>query len=165
MVKGDSYLTRLAQQELLITQNHRQAGEMLAKGRLALTLGLSYYTMLPFIQAKLPVKPLPTPKEGVNTTSGSGALTIVKDPPHPNATKVFVNWLLSKEGQEIFGKAMGTPSRRLDVDTKWMEEGFGVQAVKDHLTLEEYYRRQIDLEDHYTLLRVPAAEMAEKLLK
>jgi ABC-type Fe3+ transport system substrate-binding protein len=50
----------------------------------------------------------------------------VRNSAHPNATKVFVNWLLSKEGQEVYGKAMGQATRRLDVDTKWLTE-FGIR--------------------------------------
>jgi ABC-type Fe3+ transport system substrate-binding protein len=37
--------------------------------------------------------------------------------PHPNAAKVFLNWLLGKEGQTAFAKAMGYVSRRVDVTT------------------------------------------------
>ena len=29
---------------------------------------------------------------------------MLKSAPHPNATKVFINWLLSKEGQELYTK-------------------------------------------------------------
>jgi ABC-type Fe3+ transport system substrate-binding protein len=35
--------------------------------------------------------------------------------PHPNAGKVFLNWLLSMEGQTAFARAMGYASRRTDV--------------------------------------------------
>ena len=64
---------------------------------------------------------------------------MVKNSPHPNAAKVFINWLLGKEGQEIYGKAMGQATRRFDVETKWMVE-HGVRASKDFLTVEENSR-------------------------
>ena len=32
---------------------------------------------------------------------------VIKNPPHPNAAKVFANWLLGRDGQEIFGRSMG----------------------------------------------------------
>ena len=51
-------------------------------------------------------------------TAGYGSLTIIKNAPHANATKLFVNWFLSKEGQEIYTASMGEPTRRLDVETK-----------------------------------------------
>lgn len=164
LVKGESYLQKLAQQDLLLNRNSRQLGDFLAKGRVSLTLGLSYYSLLPYIKADLPIKPLPIPKEGINATTGSGALTVVKNPSHPNATKIFVNWLLSKQGQEVFGRAMGQPTRRLDVDTKWMTK-VGVRPAKDFLTVEEYYKRQIDLEDRFTTVWRPAGKTAKKFLK
>ena len=66
-------------------------------------------------------------------------LGIVKNPPHPNAMKVFVNWFLGKEGQEFYAKVMKQGTRRLDVDTKWMSQ-IGVDAAKDVMTLADYHR-------------------------
>ena len=106
-VKGEEYLGKLVQQDLLITQNQRQIAEALTKGKLAFTIGLSHYTYEPFIKAGLPVKPVPNIKEGAHANNGSGVVTIVKNPPHPNATKVFVNWLLGKEGQETLRQGDG----------------------------------------------------------
>ena len=98
--KGEEFLRKLAAQELTLSRDQRILGENLAKGRFALTIGLTYYTLLPFIKANQPIKPTPEPKEGSYTSSGSGALSAIKNSTHPNATKVFVNWLLGKEGQE-----------------------------------------------------------------
>lgn len=91
MIRGEEFLKKLVQQDLLISTNQRLLGEGLAKGKISLTIGISYYTLEPFIKASLPVKALPVPKEGTYTSNGSGAITIVKNPPHPNATRVFVN--------------------------------------------------------------------------
>jgi ABC-type Fe3+ transport system substrate-binding protein len=107
---------------------------------------------------------LPVPKEGNYTSNGSGSITIIKNPPHPNATKVFVNWLLSKEGQETFGKAMGQATRRLDVDTKWLKS-VGVSAAKDSLTIEAYYKLQNHLQDAIEQYRRPAMEIARNLIR
>ncbi|HEY3920150.1 MAG TPA: extracellular solute-binding protein [Stellaceae bacterium] len=46
---------------------------------------------------------------------GGGALYVFKDRPHPNATKVFINWLLSKDVQYGMAKATDQASRRVDV--------------------------------------------------
>jgi iron(III) transport system substrate-binding protein len=56
-------------------------------------------------------------KEGATISSHAGGLTLVKNAPHPNAAKVFVNWLLSREGQmtsQITGKGR-VNSRRIDI--------------------------------------------------
>jgi iron(III) transport system substrate-binding protein len=164
MVKGEEYLKRLAAQKLFVDRNQRQLADALAREKIALTLGITEYTFMPFIQAGLPVKPLPTPQEGTYTTGGSGHLTIIKNPPHPNATKVFVNWLLTKEGQEVFSKALGQGTRRLDIDTKWLKE-VGVVAAKDFLTFEQFLARENQSEERVETARKPALEIARKLLR
>ena len=162
-IKGEEYLRRLIGQKPFVTRDLRLLAENLAKGRVAIALGIGYSESLPFVKAGLPVSALPTPKEGLYTTGGYGHLTIIKNAPHPNATKVFVNWLLGKEAQDIFSKAMGAPTRRLDVDTKWARE-FGLLPAKDGLTLEQYYKMENQSEERIYTIRDPAAELARKLL-
>ena len=38
-------------------------------------------------------------KEGAGIVSNSGTVGLVNRAPHPNAAKVFINWLLSRKGQ------------------------------------------------------------------
>jgi iron(III) transport system substrate-binding protein len=73
-VKGEDYLRKLVRQNLYITRNRRILGESLAKGKLAITIGLSYYLLAPFLKAGLPMQPLPIPKEGTYATGGTGNL-------------------------------------------------------------------------------------------
>jgi iron(III) transport system substrate-binding protein len=162
--KGEDFLRKLAAQELVLSRDQRLLSDNLAKGRFALTIGLTYYSLAPFIKANQPVKPLPGPKEGSYTSSGSGALSVVKNSSRPNATKLFVNWLLSKEGQEVYGKAMGQATRRLDVDTKWLAE-FGTRASKDFLTVGENQKRENSSEEVLTQLWPKAIKLANELLK
>ena len=163
-VKGEAYLRKLVQQDLFVSRDQRQLADALAKGKLAIALGVSFYTLEGFLTASLPVKELPRLKEGAPSSNGSGVIGIVKNPPHPNATRVFVNWFLSKEGQELYVKVMHQSTRRLDVDTKWLQE-HGVQAAKDVLTVEEYHRLRNHLEDKYTRVRLPSSIFAEQILK
>jgi ABC-type Fe3+ transport system substrate-binding protein len=39
-----------------------------------------------------------------------GSMVLPSQPPHPNAARVFVNWLLSREGQTVFQRAVNTPN-------------------------------------------------------
>jgi iron(III) transport system substrate-binding protein len=163
-IKGEEFLGKLAQQDLLVSQNLRQLADSLAKGRLAFTIGVSHYTFDPFIKAGLPVKPVSRVKEGAHANNGSGVVTVVKNPPHPNAARVFVNWLLSKEGQEIYGKAMVQGTRRLDVSTEWLKES-GIRGCKDVMTVDDYLRLETHLESSVLKIRTPATALATKLLK
>jgi iron(III) transport system substrate-binding protein len=162
-IKGEEYLKRLVAQKLYVARDLRLLGENLSKGKIAVTVGIGYSELLPFIKAGLPVAPLPTPKEGVFATGGYGNLTVIKSPPHPNAAKVFINWLLGGDGQEIFSRAMGVATRRLDVDTRWTKD-FGVIAAKDGLTLEQYRRLENQSEEKIYSLREPGSNAARKLL-
>lgn len=47
----------------------------------------------------LPIALFPVLREGAGFTSAVGNLSVGNRAPHPNAAKVFVNWLLSREGQ------------------------------------------------------------------
>jgi len=134
---GKEDLQRFVKQDLQLSRNRRVLAESLAREKLAVTIGVSYYSFRSFIDAGLPVKALPVFKEGTYGTAGSGNLAIIKNHPHPNATKVFVNWLLSKEGQEVWTKSLSQPTRRWDVETEWTSE-FGAIAAKDNLTVEEW---------------------------
>jgi iron(III) transport system substrate-binding protein len=162
-LRGEAYLRKLVAQKMFIGRDQRQLAENLAKGKLALVVGLTYYSFLPFLKAGLPVKPLPNPRDEVYISGGSGNLTIIKGAPHPNATKVFANWILGKEGQEMFSRTMGQGTRRLDVDTQWLKE-FGVIAAKDSLTPEQYPKLENQSEEKVVKVREPAAEFARKIL-
>ena len=163
-IKGEAYLKRLVQQDLFVSRDLRQIGDALAKGKLAISIGVGYSQYELFLKSGLPVRQLPTPTEGLPASNGFGIVGIVKDPPHPNGAKLFINWLLGKEGQDFYGKVMKSSTRRFDVDTRWLVD-YGTQAAKDSLMLEEYNRMRNHLEDKYTKVRMPAANFAEQILK
>lgn len=64
------------------------------------------------IKKKAPVHSI-FPKEGTVVLVCPN--TIMKQAPHPNAAKVFQDFIYSKEGQEAIGKAIGVHSGRSDV--------------------------------------------------
>ena len=162
-IKGEEYSKRLVGQKLFLTRDLRLLAENLAKGQISIAVGIAYAEFLPFIKAGLPVKPLPAPREGMYATAGYGSLTIIKNAPHANATKLFVNWFLSKEGQEIYTASMGEPTRRLDVETKWLKKS-GITAAKDEMTIEQFYKRENQTEEKVYKVRDPGAALARKLL-
>ena len=162
-IKGDDYLRKLAGQKLFLSRDQRVLAESLAKGKVAVVVGLSYYSFLPFVKAGLPLKSISIPRDEIYVSGGSGNVGIIKAAPHPNATKVFLNWFLGPEGQETYSRAMGQATRRLDVDTQGTKE-FGVIAAKDNLTRDQYTQLENQSEEKILKTREPAAELARKLL-
>jgi ABC-type Fe3+ transport system substrate-binding protein len=161
--KGEDFLKKLVQQNLVIMGEERPLAEALAKGSLALTIGLDIDNFISFVRAGLPVKPLPQLKDGIYPVTGSGALAVIKNPPHPNATKVFINWLLSKEGQETYQNAIGEPTRRLDVDVP--KEAYAVRPAREFMSVEQYHRLESHTEEKQESVRKPAIAAAERLIK
>jgi len=163
-VKSEEYLKKLVAQDLYLGRDQRLLAESLSKGRVAVVIGLSYYSYLPFLKAGLPIKTLPTLKEGNYGTGGSGNLAIIKAPAHPNSTKVFVNWLLGREGQEVVSRALGQATRRLDVDTRFLRES-GTIAAKDVMSVNDFLQIENQSEEKLDKVREPAAKVAHALLK
>jgi ABC-type Fe3+ transport system substrate-binding protein len=163
-IKGEEYLKKLVAQDLFLGRDQRVLAESLARGRVAVMIGNSYYSYLPFLKAGLPIKTLPRLKEGNYGTGGSGNLAIIKAPAHPNSTKVFVNWLLGREGQEIVSRALGQATRRLDVDTRFLKES-GTIAAKDVMSVNDYLQIENQSEEKLDKIREPAAKFAHAILK
>ena len=92
---------------------------MLGQGRYSVGLGFSDSLAEQRAKQGVPVEivDIRQLKEGSDISPASGGLSIFNRAPHPNAAKVYINWLLSKEGQTINARATGYISNRLDVPT------------------------------------------------
>src|SRR5262245_22692686 len=91
-LKGKDYISKLAQQEMFVSRNARQIADALAKGSLSLTVGVGYRDFDAFLDVNLPVKHLPTLKEGTYVSGGNGIVGIIKGAPRPYTAKVVFNW-------------------------------------------------------------------------
>ena len=119
---GPSFLTRLfSETEITLSRDERQAMDWLAVGKFSLCLFCGNIEA-PRAQG-LPVEEFNTYtwRGSAAIYSGSnGTLALMNQAPHLNAAKVFINWLLSREGQTNFQKIMNTPylvmeSMRVDI--------------------------------------------------
>lgn len=121
---GVDFIRALGKNDVLITRDDRQVIEWVSLGRSIVGLAPSTPAITEFIlKGGFPnVKPRAYLKDGAMSTAGFGSLALPQNYPHPNATKVYVNWLLSKEGQLAWSTATGTPSRRIDVPTDFLDQ-------------------------------------------
>ncbi len=135
----------ITQQNMMINRDPRQQLEWVARGKFP--VGLAVYTdqLVNFLAQGAPLAQQNV-KEGGCVTTSTGALGVYNNPPHPNAATVFVNWLLSKEGQTVFVSAFGGPSRRLDVKTEGVFAALApVPGVKAYWEDEDMVVKRNDL--------------------
>lgn len=119
---GEKFLTRLfTEMDVALSRDDRQALDWLAVGKYALCL---FCGNIETATAQgLPVGEFDVYrwKETPAITSGSnGSIALMNQAPHPNAARVFINWLLSREGQASFQKIMNSAdllveSMRVDI--------------------------------------------------
>jgi ABC-type Fe3+ transport system substrate-binding protein len=118
------------------------AAEWIAKGKYPILIGPREEAAVLFRRAGAPVG-FVMPREGSYTTCGPGALSLVNRAPHPNAASLFVNCLLTKEGQTINSKAMGTQSARIDVPADFVDPDFVLEpGVRFFPTVSEEFARK-----------------------
>ena len=122
---GREFIKRiLSETDIVISRDTRQMGDWLAGGKYAISIFGPVSRMdLDLMQTQgLPVdwfKPDQL-KEGTYITGGSGGVALINKAPHPNAAKVGLNWLLSREGQMAYQRLFtqgndGPDSMRIDI--------------------------------------------------
>ncbi|MGH7824652.1 MAG: ABC transporter substrate-binding protein [Candidatus Binatia bacterium] len=122
---GREYIRRLlTETDIVISNDTRQMGDWLAGGKFAVSIFGPVSRMdLDVMQTQgLPVDWFNPDhlKEGAYITAGSGGVALINRAPHPNAAKVGLNWLLSREGQIAYQRiftegADGPDSLRVDI--------------------------------------------------
>ena len=108
---GAEFIRRLyGEMDVTLTQEIRQATDWLAHGKFAICFFCS--EILKVKAQGLPVDEFRTAqwKESRAISAGNmGSVILPTQAPHPNAARVFVNWLLSREGQTALQRATNTP--------------------------------------------------------
>jgi iron(III) transport system substrate-binding protein len=128
---GKAFYTRLFDEmKPVIAPDARTASEWVARGKYAFCImGCNRAAESAEAQG-LPVKASfpKILKEGYPVDMGGNGITAMSNPPHPAATKYFVNWFLSREGQIFYQKMTGNFSLRNDIPRDGVEPGNFIQA-------------------------------------
>lgn len=119
---GIKYIEALAANGVVLGRDMRLMAESVGRGKYLVAIANDVPFVKELQEAGMPLK-WAEMKEGTFSTAAFGSLMFLDKAPHPNAARVFLNWLLGKEGQSIWTRTSGYASRRLDAPT-------------DHLTPE-----------------------------
>ena len=153
---GEEFVRALLKQDLALTRDGRQLADWLARGKYPIAIGANdtEISELQKLGIGSKIEPLGGKlAEAWRMGTGWGAVRLVNKAPHPNAAAVFINWLLSKEGQTGWATTGGRPSRRMDVPRI---TGLSPELGVDYFDIDREERLQ---------LRDKAKEIAKAVLQ
>jgi iron(III) transport system substrate-binding protein len=137
---GPRYISRLlGEMDITYSRDARQIADWLAAGKFAISMFASP-DRLDLPEAKrqgLAVGWFDSRsfKEGAALTAGPGGVALIERAPHPNAAKMGINWLLSREGQIAFqnsaDRSNTADSLRIDIPKdRILPESRRVEGIK-----------------------------------
>lgn len=141
------FMKALAKQEPVITRDKRIQVEWIAQGKHLVSILPDNSILQDFLQAGAPLAFI-MPEEAVPVlTIGFGSLSLIDKPAHPFAAKLFVNWILSKEGQITFARGYDSQSARVDVPFDFVSpENVRDSKLAYSLEDEDFIKSQPELE-------------------
>ncbi|HLB28829.1 MAG TPA: extracellular solute-binding protein [Dehalococcoidia bacterium] len=116
---GADFIKALAPQ-LTLFRDYPQGVEWIATGRYAVNIAGHESLEDEAMEKGAPIVRIDPSqlKEGGFLASGIGNVALFSRAPHPNAAKVYLNWLLSKDGATQLSEGLALPVWRVDVPWK-----------------------------------------------
>jgi iron(III) transport system substrate-binding protein len=120
---GVDFIRAIGKQNITLQNDYQQEIDMVGQGKVPLLLGGVDYLAEARIKQGAPIGIVPPAqlKEGTDISSASGDVSLFNKAPHPNAARVYINWLLGAKEQEAYARATGFVSSRADVNGDWTE--------------------------------------------
>src|SRR6202035_5556994 len=92
----------------------RQAITFLAQGSYSILVGPQADYIYQFQRLGYPIAAV-TPTDGPGVlTGGWGLIALINKAPHPNAAKLFINWIAGRAGLQAYANAITSISLRTD---------------------------------------------------
>jgi iron(III) transport system substrate-binding protein len=115
---GEDFVKKLyIDQKTVLSRDRRQIGDGLARGAWPIAMGAEDEEMVKLQKEGFPIHRVYSLKGMSDIVSPSeGHVGLFNNAPHPNAAKLFVNWIASKEGLETYARNRGCSPTRNDID-------------------------------------------------
>jgi iron(III) transport system substrate-binding protein len=132
--RGGSYLRKLAQQDLVVRSGHPLLTQLLIGGEFPVYIDGFGSTIERFRAQGAPIDWVPLEPVIVSLNPVGMAVNA----PHPNAARLLIDFLLSKEGQEV-GRTVGKLPARADVEAPYPRLTKGLKLFPVPLAVAERY--------------------------
>ncbi len=129
VAKGEAFATKLYDgQKVVLTRDYQQLADWVGQGTYAIGLAPAVNFFDKYIKAGVKIAmssstDLPDFPDAPSCVGGGfGDIALWNKAPHPNAAKVFANWIASKDGMGLYAQLQQAVPVRTDLDaTKWLE--------------------------------------------
>ena len=116
---GADFVNRLlTDQKPVVSTSRRQLTDWVARGTYPISIGAEDGEIERLQAEGLPVDTIYSLSDMPGSLSGGNVLSIMDKPPNPNAARIFVNWMASKEGSEVYGRALKMVPARSDIEAE-----------------------------------------------
>ena len=124
---GGEFFRRLfGEMDVTVSRDQRLMIDWVAQGKYQLSIFSTGNDVLDAKKVGLPVDLIDAPDDESYMSGGFGHMAVVNKAPHPAATKVFVNWLLSKDGQLKWQERTDSNSLRIDIAKNMLSDSASI---------------------------------------
>ena len=120
---GEEFVRKLyIEQKVVRTRDRRQMTDWLARGTQPICLNCREDDVRPLQKEGFKVLEIFELADFPGIINGSPwMLSVGNKAPNPRAAQVFANWILSKEGLEIYARGYGSATLRTDIDESYLQ--------------------------------------------
>ena len=139
IAKGEDYVTKLYKgQQAVLSRDYQQVADWLARGAYPVGVAVPKTYLDPYVKAGVKVAPLDLPDAPNSLGGGFGIVVVMNKAPHPNAARVFANWIASKEGQTLYSQTQLQAPVRNDIEATWVPPELVPKPGAKYLDTYEY---------------------------
>jgi iron(III) transport system substrate-binding protein len=121
VTRGKDYAAQLFKgQQAVLSRDYQQVADWVAHGSYPIGIGVTHHYLVEYYKAGIPLKEINVADIPQTLGGGFGLVNLWTNAPHPNAARVFVNWIASKDGVRLYGEVDGQVPVRNDVDPTWV---------------------------------------------
>jgi len=113
---GEEFIRKLYGEQVISSRDPRQTTDLLARGQCPIGLAIAGGDVQKLIEDGFPIE-LITLADAPGYTGGAfGMSGIIEGAPHPNASRLFGNWIASREGLTVYSRPQAEAGTRKDIN-------------------------------------------------
>lgn len=131
---GEKFIVDLFKaQDVALTRSYSQIADWVAQGKYRVGIAQVPDRIEALKKEGVPLQAFSLTDAAGTLSGGFSVVSLLKGAPHPNAAAIFLNWILTKTGQEALHRPQLYPSLRKDVTTDYVPPYTLVQRELNYL--------------------------------